>query len=108
MNRFFEGEHQGYLSGAFYGKTIIQFSSTDPNKIEGQLIFPSGVIKEFSGTLNENELKFKVNRFVQGEDKTGLGTVYILRIGELLPSTRRIEGTYQHVDNRTGEVFFNL
>lgn len=110
LNRFFNGEFQGTMTGAFFARPIIKFTSAsvDNNKVEGQLIFRGGIIKGFSGSFNEEELTFKVDRLIQGEDKTGVGTNYTLRISDLGPDTRRIEGTYKHVDNRTGNIAFSL
>ena len=110
LNRFFSGEHRGYMSGDLYGRPTIRFTSAsvETDKVEGQLIFSKGVIKGFSGSFSENELTFEIKNVVQGEDKIGIGTIYTLRIGELKPNTRKIKGTYKHIDNRTGDVYFNL
>ncbi len=110
LNRFFKGEHRGYLSGDLWGNATIKFTSASADKenVEGQFIFQRGVIKGFTGKLTPDELTLTVDRYIQGEDKTGLGTIYTLRISELTPQTPRIEGTWKHIDNRTGKVYFKL
>lgn len=108
--RIFRQETGGYMTGAFNTSFSLKFKPTQENSqtVSGNIIFPGGTIKGFTGSYTDDELKFVVDKVVQGADKVGTGTEYTFRITELAPNTRRVNGTYKHTDNRVGELLLNL
>lgn len=108
--RVFGQETGGYMTGAFNNPFTLRFSNTQENSktVSGSIIFPRGIIKGFTGSYSDDELKLVVNKMIQGSDTVGVGTEYNFRISELNPDSRRINGTYKHTDNRVGELLLNL
>jgi hypothetical protein len=111
LSRLFSNEVSGSMNGNnpfFISSFKIRFSgSVENEKLSGQIIFPGGVIKGFDGTLSKKELKFTVNKYVQGKDPFGLGTVYIFPVNSIDPSNPILDGAWKHIDGRTGEIKIN-
>jgi hypothetical protein len=84
----------------------IRFTSgnTDSQKLAGQLIFEAGTIKGFNGSLTDKELTFTTDKFVQGNDTFGLGTVYSIPLDGIDTSKQVIEGTWKRPNGQTGDL----
>jgi hypothetical protein len=103
---------QGTMNGNnpfFLSDFKIRFTSgkDENDKLSGQMTFRGGVIKGFDGALSKKELKFTVNKLIQGKDSFGLGTVYTFPVDSLDPRNPVLEGTWNHTDGRTGEIKIN-
>jgi hypothetical protein len=99
-----KGENPFFLSDF---KLRFALNKNENDKFSGQITFRGGVIKGFDGTLSKKELKFTVNKFIQGKDNFGLGTVYTFPVDSIDPRNPILEGTWNNTDGRTGEVKIN-
>lgn len=88
----------------------ISFNSgkEENNKLSGKMTFRGGVVKGFDGILSKKELKLTVNKFIQGTDTLGLGTVYTFPVASINPRNPVLEGVWNKPGEGAGEVKIDL
>lgn len=99
-----------YVLNYFSNGLTIRFTSANPDSqnISGQISFDRGATKGFEGTLSDTELKFTVNKELQGKDTFGVGTVYTFPLENISSNSTQLGGKWKHVDNQTGTVIITF
>jgi hypothetical protein len=106
----FAGEFKPYAYSYRSAPFTIRFTSVKPNtqyksaQISGQISFQQGATKGFTGTWTENELQFKVDKMIKGNDSFGTGTEYAFLTKDFDSYSNKLKGQWKHTNNTTGDV----
>lgn len=107
LNKEVQGQWVNY-NGQIPFKISLTSGNSGDDKIVGKIAFDKGAVKGFEGTLTPKEMKFTINRVIQGEDNFGIGTVYTFPLREEDIKQGKINGSWIHTNSDIGSISIYL